>query len=98
MKNTFKKKSVTFLYTHNYKAENIIETALRQEEIAGILERAIVELQYDLINKRYKVLLNKIGSLEKGGLSDDMEQALIELEAVRQKKTQVEDKMRGDKQ
>ena len=80
------------------KAENITETALRQEEIAGILERAIVELQYDLINKRYKVLLNKIGSLEKGGLSDDMEQALIELEAVRQKKTQVEDKMRGDKQ
>ena len=71
---------------------------MRQEEIAGILERAIVELQYDLINKRYKVLLNKIGSLEKGGLSDDMEQALIELEAVRQKKTQVEDKMRGDKQ
>lgn len=80
------------------KSQNIAEESLRQEVMVEILERAMMELQYDLINKRYQVLLNKIGSLEKGGLSDDMEQALIELEAVRQKKTQFEDKMRGDKQ
>ena len=78
--------------------QTVTDPSPQQDVMVGIMERSVMELQYDFINKRYQALLNKIGSLEKGGLSDDMEQALIELEAVRQKKTQFEDKMRGDKQ
>ena len=63
-----------------------------------ILEKAIEEQQYKRLNKRYLALLNRIGTLEKGGQSDNMEQALIELETIRQEKAQFEDKMRGDKQ
>lgn len=80
------------------KSQEILEESMSEAVRQRVVERAVMALQYDLINKRYQVLLNKIGSLEKGGLSDDMEQALMELEAVRQKKTQFEDKMRGDKQ
>ena len=68
------------------------------KEYAAILKKAIEEQQYKLLNKRYLALLNKIGSLEKGGQSNNMEQALIELETIRQQKAQFEDKMRGDKQ
>ena len=78
--------------------QTVTDPSPQQDVMVGIMERSVMDLQYDFINKRYQALLNKIGSLEKGGLSDDMEQALIELEAVRQKKTQFEDKMRGDKQ
>lgn len=71
---------------------------LSATERRDILDRVVMEQQYKVLNRRYRMLLNKIGSLEKGGQSDDMEQALIELETIRQKKTQFEDKMRGDKQ
>lgn len=71
---------------------------LSAAERRDILDRVVMEQQYKVLNRRYRMLLNKIGSLEKGGQSDDMEQALIELETIRQKKTQFEDKMRGDKQ
>ena len=71
---------------------------LSAAERRDILDRAVMEQQYKVLNRRYRMLLNRIGSLEKGGQSDDMEQALIELETIRQKKTQFEDKMRGDKQ
>ena len=64
----------------------------------AIYEKAILELQYALIERNYQVSLNKIRTLEKNGQFDDMEQALIELETVRQKKNLFEDKMRGDKQ
>lgn len=69
-----------------------------KEQKEALLRRTIMEQQYKMLNRRYRMLLNKIGSLEKGGQSDDMEQALIELETIRQKKTQFEDRMRGDKQ
>lgn len=71
---------------------------LSATERRDILDRVVMEQQYKVLNRRYRMLLNRIGSLEKGGQSDDMEQALIELETIRQKKTQFEDKMRGDKQ
>ena len=70
-----------------------LEVAQRQ----ALLSRTLMAQQYQLLNQQYRMLLNKIGSLEKGGQSDEMEQALIELETIRQKKTQFEDRMRGDK-
>lgn len=70
-----------------------LDSAQRQ----ALLERTLLAQQYQLIDQRYRTLLNKIGSLEKGGKPDEMEQALIELETIRQKKTQFEDRMRGDK-
>lgn len=66
---------------------------LSATERRDILDRVVMEQQYKVLNRRYRMLLNKIGSLEKGGQSDDMEQALIELETIRQKKTQFEDKI-----
>lgn len=63
-----------------------------------IMEQTLSEQQLLLVGERYRGLLNKIGSLEKGGQSDEMEEALIELETIRQKKKQLEDSMRGDKQ
>ena len=70
-----------------------LDSAQRQ----ALLERTLLAQQNQLIDQRYRTLLNKIGSLEKGGKPDEMEQALIELETIRQKKTQFEDRMRGDK-
>ena len=75
-----------------------IPEALSGERLDAYLSKIITEQQYKLLNRKYRTLLNKIGSLEKGGQSDDMEQALIELEKIRQKKTQFEDRMRGEKQ
>ena len=66
-------------------------------ERQALLSRTLMAQQYQLLNQQYRMLLNKIGSLEKGGKPDEMEQALIELETIRQKKTQFEDRMRGDK-
>lgn len=75
-----------------------IPAELSGERLNAYLSKIITEQQYKLLNRKYRTLLNKIGSLEKGGQSDDMEQALIELEKIRQKKTQFEDRMRGEKQ
>lgn len=77
---------------------DVLPETLSAAKRRDILDRVVMEQQYKVLNRRYRMLLNKIGSLEKGGQSDDMEQALIELETIRQKKTQFEDKMRGDKQ
>ena len=69
-----------------------------RESAIAILQAALREMRYKAINQHYQLLLNKIGQLEKGGQADEMEQALIELEATRQKKTQFEEEMRGEKQ
>ena len=69
-----------------------------RESAIDILQAALREMRYKAINQHYQLLLNKIGQLEKGGQADEMEQALIELEATRQKKTQFEEEMRGEKQ
>ncbi len=75
-----------------------IPEGMTGQSLKDYLSRSIAELQYSVLNRKYRMLLNKIGSLEKGGQSDDMEQALMELEMIRQEKTQFEVKMRGDKQ
>lgn len=72
--------------------------SLDEESALAIVEHALAEQQLNVINDQYRVLLNKIGSLEKGGQAEEMEQALIELETIRLRKKQFEDSMRGDKQ
>lgn len=76
----------------------ILQDNQPKETNKEIFEQTIARQQYLLLNQRYRTLLNKIGALEKGGQADEMEQILMELETIRQKKTQFEGRMRGDKQ
>lgn len=89
--------SALFAAASMQEADGIFE-GRSKETCRTILENALRDLKYSYINKAYQSLLSKIGQLEKGGQFDEMEQALIELEAIRQKKTQFEEVMRGDKQ
>lgn len=77
---------------------DVLEDAMSAETKKQQFEQTIASQQYLLLNRRYSMLLNKLGALEKGGQADEMEQILMELETIRQKKTQFEDMVRGDKQ
>ncbi|MDO4281959.1 MAG: DNA primase [Peptococcaceae bacterium] len=68
------------------------------DKLANIMKETVMAQQYQIINKRYQAQLNAIGSLEKGGYSEDMKQALMELESLRQQKKQFEERMRGNQQ
>ena len=61
-------------------------------------EQAILELQYGLIDRKYQVVLDKIRAIEQSGQFNGMEEAMSELEQMRQHKNMLKDKMRGDKQ
>lgn len=63
---------------------------------SAYIQQLIQGLIYKQLEIYYQKVLTQIGVMEKGGKTNDMKQALLELENIRKRKTTLEKKMRGD--